>query len=80
MALIVLDCDYRLSFAVQPGANVKAIQYMLGHSSPAMTLDVYSDLFENDLDTLSKRLNDALNSFFLSAFGSEVPDARPGIE
>ncbi|WP_308491872.1 hypothetical protein [Microbacterium terrisoli] len=46
-----------------------------------MTLDVYSDLFENDLDTLSKRLNDAaLNSSFPSAFGAKAPDARPGIE
>lgn len=69
------------SLAVQSGANVKAIQRMLGHSSAAMTLDVYSDLFENDLDTLSKRLNDAaLNSFFPSAFGAGAPGVRPGIE
>lgn len=69
------------SLAVQSGANVKAIQRMLRHSSAAMTLDVYSDLFENDLDTLSKRLNEAaLNSFFPSAFGVQAPDARPGIE
>jgi len=25
---------------------------MLGHASPAMTLDAYSDLFDEDLDVL----------------------------
>jgi integrase len=33
------------SFAVSAGANVKAVQKMLVHSSAAMTLDVYADLF-----------------------------------
>ena len=32
---------------------------MLGHASPAMTLDVYADLFDDDLEILSKALNDA---------------------
>ncbi|MEU4480651.1 hypothetical protein AB0F68_21740 [Micromonospora sp. NPDC023966] len=32
------------------GANVKAVRRMLGHASAAMTLDVYADLFEDDLD------------------------------
>lgn len=31
--------------AVQAGANVKAVQRMLGHASAAMTLDVYAGLF-----------------------------------
>lgn len=26
---------------------------MLGHASPAMTLDVYADLFESDLDVVA---------------------------
>ena len=30
------------------GANVKAVQRMLGHESAAMTLDVYADLFETE--------------------------------
>ncbi len=30
------------SLAVSAGANVKAVQRMLGHASAAMTLDVYS--------------------------------------
>src|SRR5215213_9119323 len=34
------------SLAVAAGANVKAVQRMLGHASAAMTLDVYSGLFD----------------------------------
>lgn len=46
------------SLAVQSGANVKTIQRMLGHTSAAMTLDVYSDLFDEDLNAVSERLDD----------------------
>lgn len=45
------------SLAVQSGANVKTIQRMLGHTSAAMTLDVYSDLFDEDLNAVSDRLD-----------------------
>ena len=45
------------SLAVSAGANVKAVQRMLGHKSAAMTLDVYSDLFDDDLDALAERLD-----------------------
>jgi integrase len=41
------------SLAISAGANVKAVQRMLGHSSAAMTLDVYADLFEDDLDAVA---------------------------
>ncbi len=47
------------SLAVQAGANVKHVQQMLGHASAAMTLDVYSGLFEEDLDVLAERLSAA---------------------
>ena len=30
---------------------------MLGHASAAMTLDVYADLFEDDLDAVAGTLN-----------------------
>ncbi|WP_231442075.1 tyrosine-type recombinase/integrase [Brevibacterium zhoupengii] len=46
------------SFAVSAGASVKVVQNMLGHSSAAMTLDVYSDLFETDVDDVAQRIND----------------------
>lgn len=44
------------SLAVSSGANVKAIQRMLGHASAAMTLDVYSDLFDDDLDAVARKM------------------------
>jgi integrase len=49
------------SLAVQAGGNVKAIQRMLGHSSAAMTLDVYADLFDTDLEGVADRLNSAVS-------------------
>lgn len=47
------------SLAVAVGANVKAVQRMLGHASAAMTLDTYSGLFEDDLDDVAARLDGA---------------------
>lgn len=38
------------SLAVSAGANVKSVQRMLGHASAVMTLDVYSGLFDDDLE------------------------------
>jgi integrase len=46
------------SLAVSAGANVKAVQRMLGHSSAAMTLDVYSGLFDDDVDGVAARLDE----------------------
>lgn len=45
------------SLAVSAGANVKSVQRLLGHASAAMTLDVYSGLFDTDLDALAARLD-----------------------
>ncbi|NKS66798.1 tyrosine-type recombinase/integrase [Rhodococcus hoagii] len=47
------------SLAVSAGANVKAVQKMLGHSSAAMTLDVYADLFDDDLEVVATALSAA---------------------
>lgn len=47
------------SLAISAGANVKAVQRMLGHASAAMTLDVYGDLFEDDLDGVADALDQA---------------------
>lgn len=44
---------------MQAGANVKAVQRMLGHASAAMTLDVYAGLFGDDLDAVADRLDEA---------------------
>ncbi|WP_460784846.1 tyrosine-type recombinase/integrase [Microbacterium tumbae] len=47
------------SLAVSAGANVKAVQRMLGHASAAVTLDVYADLFDDDLDGVATALDQA---------------------
>ncbi len=45
------------SLAVSAGANVKAVQRMLGHAKASMTLDVYAELFDDDLDEVADRLD-----------------------
>ena len=48
------------SIAVHAGANVKALQRMLGHKSAAMTLDTYADLFDSDLDDVARVIDAAV--------------------
>ena len=50
------------SLAVSSGANPLAVQRMLGHASAAMTLDVYSGMFDDDLDAVAERLGTAAAS------------------
>ena len=45
------------SLAIRAGANVKAVQRMLGHASAAMTLDVYAGLIPDDLDQVAAALD-----------------------
>ena len=45
-----------VSLAVQSGAHVKAIQRMVGHKNASMTLDVYADLFESDLEAVAENV------------------------
>lgn len=49
----------------RPRAHVKAVQRMLGHSSAAMTLEVYADLFEDDLDQVAAALDAAKRRSFV---------------
>ncbi len=60
------------SLAVSAGANVKAVQRMLGHPFAAMTLDVYSGLFDDDLDGVADRMDEA------AAKAAVPPDAPRG--
>jgi integrase len=48
------------SLMVKSGANVKAVQRQLGHASAAMTLDIYADLFDDDLTAVGESMNDLL--------------------
>jgi integrase len=54
------------SLAISAGANVKAVQRMLGHASAAMTLDTYSDLFPDDLDAVADALDRAASTAHLA--------------
>lgn len=49
------------SIAIHAGANVKAVQRMLGHANASMTLDVYADLFDVDLDSVAVSIDDAVS-------------------
>jgi len=53
------------SLLVHAGANVKAVQRQLGHKSATMTLDVYADLFDDDLDAVG----DAMDGLLARAIG-----------
>jgi hypothetical protein len=48
--------------SISADANVKAVQRILGHASAAMTLDFYTDLFDDDLDTVADRLDATRNN------------------
>ena len=50
------------SLAVSAVAYVKAVQRMLGHAKASMTLDVYADLFDEDLDSVAANLGAAIRS------------------
>jgi integrase len=59
------------SLAVSAGANLKAVQRLLGHASATMTLDRYSHLFTDDLEALADRLDVAFSE-------ANASYARPG--
>ncbi|HSE70232.1 MAG TPA: site-specific integrase, partial [Nocardioidaceae bacterium] len=63
------------SLAVQAGANVKAVQRMLGHASAAMTLDVYAGLFGDDLDAVADRLDAAASRARADSLRTAAPNA-----
>lgn len=47
---------------VASGASVKVVQRQLGHASAAMTLDVYADLFDGDLDEVARAMDGVLQA------------------
>nr|WP_283818125.1 tyrosine-type recombinase/integrase [Microbacterium sp. CIAB417] len=62
------------SLAVQAGANVKVVQRMLGHASAAMTLDIYADLFDRDLEALSDAMDRARHNEVVGKMWANSPD------
>jgi integrase len=62
------------SLAVSAGANVKAVQKMLGHASAAMTLDVYADLFDRDAEAVADAHDQRLSG---AVFGPNAAKLQP---
>lgn len=48
------------SLAIAAGADVKAVQRMLGHETATMTLDRYGHLWDTGLDEVAARMDDVL--------------------
>ena len=46
---------------ISAGANVKVVQRQLGHSSAAMTLDVYAELFDEDLEAVGSAVEEKIS-------------------
>lgn len=47
---------------VSAGANVKAVQRQLGHASAAMTLDTYAELWDEDLEAVSRAVGEKISA------------------
>jgi integrase len=60
-----LPADFKLhelrhtaaSLAIRSGANVKALQNMLGHASAGLTLDRYGHLYDSDVDAVGHAID-----------------------
>lgn len=48
------------SIAISAGANVKAVQRLLGHKDATETLNTYASLFDRDIDEVAARMNAAM--------------------
>ncbi len=57
------------SLAIASGANIKVVQTMMGHASATMTWDLYGHLYDDDLDTVAARLDDARETFLRTKCG-----------
>lgn len=47
---------------ISAGANVKVVQRQLGHSSAAMTLDIYAELFDEDLEAVGSAVEGKISN------------------
>ena len=57
--------------AIQAGANIKALQNMLGHESAGLTLDRYGHLCESDVEAVGV----AINTLLTRNCGQNVPSS-----
>lgn len=68
------------SLAISAGANVKAVQTMLGHKSAALTLDTYADLFPDDLDAVADAFDTAVEALAKSTADELRTNGGPDAE
>ncbi len=68
------------SLSISAGANVKAVQTMLGHASAVLTLDTYADLFPDDLEHVSAALDAARSKSLESAADQLRTEQQEGPE
>jgi len=67
------------SLAIQAGANIKALQNMLGHESAGLTLDRYGHLYGSDVKAVGVAINQLLTRNCGQSAGTEgvpVPKLR----
>jgi len=59
------------SLAIQAGANIKALQNMLGHESAGLTLDRYGHLYGSDVEAVGVAINKLLTGECGQSVGTE---------
>jgi integrase len=59
------------SLAIQAGANIKALQNMLGHESAGLTLDRYGHLYRSDVEAVGVAINALLTRDCGQSVGTE---------
>jgi integrase len=60
------------STLISAGCSVKEVQERLGHTSAAMTLDIYSHLWPSDEDRTRRVTDDALRNIFRGEYDDQV--------
>jgi len=60
------------SLAIQAGANIKALQNMLGHESASLTLDRYGHLYDSDVEAVGLAMSALLTRNCGQNVGTDV--------
>ena len=79
-----LPADFKLhelrhtaaSLAIRAGANIKALQNMLGHASAGLTLDRYGHLYDSDVDAVGHAINAVITVTCGQSVGTGAVAAR----
>ena len=66
------------SLAISSGANIKAVQQMLGHRTAAVTLDTYAGLFESDRVSTAEGVGRLYEAQVAPGGQGTEPDVAPG--